>query len=97
MSLYRTWGALLALLAITVGSALFPLGPWNSVINFGVACAKAALVATVFMRLQSASALIRLVAATGIFMLALLFGLGGADYATRAAPGAPWSAPHVER
>lgn len=93
MSLYLTWAALLLLLAATVGSALFPLGAWNGAINLVIACAKAALVAAIFMRLRSAGALIRLVAASALFMMLLLVGLSAADYATRSKSPAPWSRP----
>jgi cytochrome c oxidase subunit 4 len=93
MSLYLTWGVLMVLLTATVGSALVPLGHWNSVINFIIACAKATLVATIFMQLRSASALIRLVAISALFMLALLFGLSATDYATRSNSIAPLSTP----
>jgi cytochrome c oxidase subunit 4 len=50
-------------------------------------------VAFVFMRLRSAHGLLRLTALAGIVTLFLLFGLAGADYATRAAAPAPWQPP----
>ena len=93
MSYFLTWLALLALLAATTASSLVPLGPWNSVINFGIAAAKAFLVAMVFMELRRAGALIRLVALVGLLMLGLLFGLSWTDYSTRNTASAPWVAP----
>jgi cytochrome c oxidase subunit 4 len=93
--LVLTWAALLALLALTAGSALLPLGAWNGAINLGVALAKALLVALVFMRLHTGPALLRVAALTGLFTLLLLFLLSGTDYATRALPSAPWQQPRT--
>jgi len=91
--LILTWLALLALLVTSAGSAWLPLGWLNSAISLGIACAKALLVALVFMRLRQAHALLRLAAVAGLVTLVLLFGLAGADYATRSAVPAPWQAP----
>ena len=87
------WAALLALLALTAGSAFVHLGVWNSVINMAIAVAKAALVVLFFMHLKTATALLRIVAAAALFMLAVLFGLSHADYATRSSPPAAYQAP----
>ncbi|MEI9412295.1 cytochrome C oxidase subunit IV family protein [Mesorhizobium salmacidum] len=66
---------LLALLALTVGSSFLDLGGLNSALNLMIAAAKAAIIATLFMRLTSEGILPRLaVAATGLW-LAVLFGL----------------------
>ena len=46
------WLALAALLAVTVGSAYVPLGPFNSVVNLIIAAIKAALIAVFFMNLK---------------------------------------------
>jgi cytochrome c oxidase subunit IV len=93
MSYFVTWLALMVLLALTTASAFFPLGAWNPIINFSIAAMKALLVAAFFMHLDRASGLARVVAATAIFMLALLFALSGSDYATRNVAPAAWSAP----
>jgi len=88
------WIALLALLALTAGSAFVNLGAWNSVANLVIAAAKALLVAAFFMHLRRhASALVRVFAAAALFTLALLFALSGADYATRHIAPVPWSEP----
>jgi cytochrome c oxidase subunit 4 len=87
------WLALLALLAVTVGSAYVPMGIWNGVANLVIAAIKAALVALFFMHLRSGQPVLRLVAAAGFFTLALLVGLSLADYATRARYDAPWQTP----
>ena len=96
MSYFLAWLALMALLAATAASSFVELGPWNTAINFAIACAKAGLVAAVFMQLRGAAALVRIVAAIGLVMLALLFGLSGTDYATRPAAQAPWEAPKAQ-
>jgi cytochrome c oxidase subunit 4 len=88
------WIALMALLALTAASAFVHLGAFNSVVNLAVAAAKALLVAAFFMHLRRhASALVRVFAGAALFMLALLFALSGADYATRHIAPAQWSAP----
>lgn len=81
--LVLTWIALLALLLASAGSALLPLGWFNTAIGLVIAFIKALLVAIVFMRLRRAHALLRIAAVTGVVTLALLFILSGADYATR--------------
>jgi cytochrome c oxidase subunit 4 len=91
------WLALLVLLALTCGSAFIPMGVWNSVANFGIAIAKALLVAWFFMHLSSARAVHRLVAIAALFTLSLLVALTFADYATRVRYPAPWQAPASPR
>jgi cytochrome c oxidase subunit 4 len=90
-----TWAALLALLALTAGSALLQLGWWNSVLNLLIALAKGVLVVLVFMRLRRSHALVRIAAVTGLVTLAVLFGLSATDYATRERVPAPWQTPQV--
>ena len=88
-----SWIALIGLLALTLGSAFIPMGIMNSVVNLAIATMKVLVVAVFFMHLRHASALLRLAAGIGLFMLALLTGLSGADYATRHIAPAPWSTP----
>jgi len=78
-----TYLALLALLAITVGSTFVPLGAGNSLVNLGVALAKAALIGALFMHLRRSGPLIILSVAVLIFGLCLLYGLTLNDYRTR--------------
>lgn len=87
------WVALMVLLLLTFGSAYLKLGAWNSVINLGIAAAKALLVGVFFMHLHRSSTMLRIVAAVAMLTLALLFGLSHADYATRVMYRAPWQAP----
>jgi cytochrome c oxidase subunit 4 len=75
--------ALLALLALTVGSAHLELGPFNVVVSLAIAVAKALLVMTFFMRLNTDSPLLRIVAACGFVWLSVLIALAIADLLTR--------------
>lgn len=88
-----TWVALMALLAATFVLAHLRLGAWNPVVALAIAAAKAALVALFFMHLRRSSALVVLFAVVALLALAILFGLSGTDYATRAIHPAPWVAP----
>jgi cytochrome c oxidase subunit 4 len=91
---FLTWLALMILLALTLGSSYLPMGPWNTVANTSISCAKALLIAIFFMHLRNAGALLRIVAVIGLLWLALLFGLSWTDFATRTISPAPWSARH---
>jgi cytochrome c oxidase subunit 4 len=75
--------ALLALLALTVGSAHLELGPFNVIVSLAIAIAKALLVMTFFMRLNTDSPLLRIVAASGFAWLSVLIALAIADLLTR--------------
>lgn len=77
------WIGLVLLLALTGFLAYLPLGAWNPAAAFGIAGTQAALVAILFMRLDTASALVRLTAACGVFWLAILFTLALADVLSR--------------
>ncbi|MGN6739437.1 cytochrome C oxidase subunit IV family protein [Dyella sp.] len=83
-------GALLALLAATAGLAYLPLGGFNTVLALSISVAKALVVMLVFMRLRSASPVIRLAAAAGFLWLSLLFVITLADYLTRGTLAAPF-------
>ena len=83
------WVALIALMLSSLASAYVPLGPWNLVAGLSIALTKSLIVLALFMGLVRAPALMRIAAAIGFLTLALLFALGGVDYATRAqAPAA---------
>jgi len=85
-----TWLALLALLALTFGVAHLRLGLFNPVASLAIATVKAVLVACVFMKLRGATPLVVLFAVVALVALAILLGLSGTDYATRAISPAPW-------
>jgi cytochrome c oxidase subunit 4 len=92
-TLVLAWLALLALLAATFMLSQVEMGSWNTVASFGIATAKAVLVAMFFMHLRRASSLVLLFAVAGLAWLVLLYGLSGADFATRSIVPAPWTAP----
>ena len=92
MSYILTWVGLMVFLALTLASSYIPMGPWNTAINMGISCAKALLIALFFMHLRGAGVLLRVAAVVGLLWLALLFGLGWSDFATRTISPAPWSA-----
>lgn len=75
--------ALMALLALTIALAFVPLGWLNGVASYGIALAKAGLVAVIFMKLGRAPALLRLAAFAGLFWLAALWLLTFTDYPFR--------------
>lgn len=77
------WAALVALMLTSLASAYVPLGRWNLVAGLVIAGIKSLIVLAVFMGLRRAPALLRMAAAIGFAMLALLFALSGVDYATR--------------
>jgi cytochrome c oxidase subunit 4 len=78
------FGALLALLAASAGSAFIPMGAFNEFANIGIAVIKAMLVMTFFMRLKSDSPLLRMVASVGFAWLTVMIVLSLADVLTRA-------------
>ncbi len=75
--------ALLILLALTAIAARFDLGPWNVVIAFAIALAKAALVVTFFMELKISPRLLWIFAGAGFFWLAILAVAVWIDVMTR--------------
>jgi cytochrome c oxidase subunit 4 len=77
------WLGLMALLTLSCATAYAPLGAWTVAVSFGLAATQAGLVALLFMRLDRASALIRLTAACGLFWSAILFSLTLADVLSR--------------
>ena len=81
--LWLVWGALMTLLALTLGAAFLPLGPVKPWMAYGIAAAKAALVLVFFMDLRRESGLARLATLAAFTWLAILFLLVTADVATR--------------
>lgn len=82
--------ALLALLALTVGSALLKLGPFNTVINLLVSVISMLLLMTFFMHETAARKLTQVVSAVGFIWIAIMIGLTLVDFLTRARVPAPW-------
>lgn len=91
------WLALLALMLCSLGSAYLPLGPWNAAVGLAVATLKSAIVVGLFMQLARAGTLVRIVAAAGLFTLALLLGLSQVDFGTRVTEPAPMQPPQLIR
>jgi cytochrome c oxidase subunit IV len=85
-----TLAALLLLLGLSAASALLKLGPFNEVANLGIAIIKALLVLTIFMRLKTDNALLRIVASAGFAWLAVMIALSLADVLTRTPLLPPW-------
>ncbi|MGA9420824.1 MAG: cytochrome C oxidase subunit IV family protein [Rhodanobacteraceae bacterium] len=82
--------ALMVLLAISAGSALIKLGPFNTIINMAVAAAKTSLVMLIFMHETEARNLTRMTSALGFVWLAMLIGLALIDFLSRAHVPPPW-------
>ena len=78
-----TWVALLALLALTCGSAFVHLGTFNIVVNLGIALVKALLVVFVFMHVREGTPMVRVAAVAGVLWLCILAGLSVVDFAGR--------------
>ncbi len=79
------WVALLILLAMTVGYALWPTGGLKPVVALSISAAKAILIGVVFMGLNKATPLIRLAAGAGLVWLGIMFAILFVDYLTRSA------------
>ena len=77
------WHALIALLALTLGSAYVPMGTGNILMNMTISVVKTLLVAIFFMNLRTADPTTRLVAGVGALWLGFLFVLTFADILTR--------------
>ena len=79
----RTWLALLALLVLSMASALVDLGWLNAVLNLGIATAKALLILWVFMHVREMTPLLRVFALGALLWLGFLVVIGMGDWATR--------------
>jgi caa(3)-type oxidase subunit IV len=79
MTLVLIWAALVLLLGMEVIAAVLRAG-W---VAFGLAPIMVALVAAGFMSVLKASPLARIFAASGVFWLLILLGLGGVDFFAR--------------
>jgi len=91
--LLAVWLALLALLALTLGSAYLSLGAFNTWLNYGIAALKVALVALVFMHLRRSDTAVRCAAVIALLFLVVLAFLTFGDFLTRGEDPAPWRAP----
>ena len=80
------WSGLLALLVLTVAASFAPLGHALPYISYGIAFAKTAIVAWIFMELRARDGLQRLALAAGFVWLAILLVLLFADTLARSWP-----------
>ncbi len=76
-------GALLALLAATIGVAYLDLGRFNTPAAMAISVAKAAIIIIYFMHLRAAHGLVRIMALIGFFWLAIMFALAFSDFGSR--------------
>ena len=76
------WLALLVLFAASLGSAYLPFGTGNVAINLAIAAVMLAVLATFLMDLRNSVALVRIVAAAGLFWIVIMFALTFSDFLT---------------
>lgn len=88
------WLVLAVILAGSAVSAYFPLGALNPTINLVLAALMLLILATFLMDLRSASPVVRLVAASGLFWVIFLFTMTFTDFLSRR-PSVPQTAPHA--
>ena len=77
------WLLLMAILAASAWSAFFSLGPFNPAISLLLAAVMLFVLAAYLMDLRSASPILRMVAAAGLFWVVFLFALTFTDYLSR--------------
>ena len=78
-----TAGALLGLLALTIGAAYVNLGPFNTIAAMTISVAKATLIVVFFMEIRERSPVIWIALATGLFWLGIMFALSMSDFMAR--------------
>ncbi|GAB7127297.1 hypothetical protein JCM19000A_18040 [Silvimonas sp. JCM 19000] len=89
----KVWLALLGLLALTVGTALLPLGIWNTLLNALIALLKVVLIGLCYMELLRHDALPRLMAVVALFFLVIMLGQTISEHLTRGISTTPWTPP----
>ena len=80
---WKTFAALVVLLALTWGIGYIDLGQFNLIVALAIAITKALLVVMFFMHIRGSNRLLHLAAATGLLWLSILLALTFADYLTR--------------
>jgi len=83
------FGALMALLVLTVVAAQFDLGPLSVAIALTIAACKALLIILYFMHVRFAGRLAWVFSAGGFIWLGILIGLTMSDYISRGWFGLP--------
>jgi cytochrome c oxidase subunit 4 len=94
-ALLVAWAALIALMLSSWWAAAFPLGIWNLVIGLAIAVVKTSIVVWLFMRMRSATVLVRIVALVALGTYGLIYALTAVDYATRHQAPAVMQPPQV--
>jgi len=80
---WKTFAALLLLLALTWSIGYVDLGLFNVIVALAIAITKALLVALFFMHIKGSSRLLRLAATVGVIWLLIMLSLTLGDYLTR--------------
>ncbi len=80
---YLVAAALMVLLAITVGVALIPLGPFNVLVALAIAVTKALLVVLIFMHVKYNTRLTWVFASGGVLWLLIMVILTLGDFFAR--------------
>ncbi len=80
---FTVFAALAVLTVLTWAIALYDLGPFNDVVALGIAATKTTLVVLYFMHVLDAPKLTKLVVASSVIWLLIMFGLTMIDYTTR--------------
>jgi cytochrome c oxidase subunit 4 len=93
-AIWRSWAALMLLLALTTALAFVPLGPAQIGVSLAIACTKAILVLLLFMELKASSGLVRVFAFAGFFWLLIMIALSSADYTHRSDQRVPLDEVH---
>jgi cytochrome c oxidase subunit 4 len=86
---YAIFGTLMVLTGVTIGVAFVNLGSWNFPLALGIAIVQATLGILFFMHAKYSSRLTKLIIATGVFFLLVLFTLTLTDYLSRGWRTAP--------
>jgi cytochrome c oxidase subunit 4 len=82
-TLFRAYGALLVLLALTALASRLPTGRWSLPISLAIATAKLAVIFLFFMQLRYQRGIVRIFACAGFFWLGIAGVLIFSDYLTR--------------
>ena len=80
---FTVFGALMVLLAATVGVAYIHLGKWNVIAAMTIGVIKAVLIILYFMHVRYSSRLSWAWVGAGFFWLVIMFALTFSDYLTR--------------
>ena len=80
---FTIFGALMVLLAATVGVSYIHLGEWNVIAAVSIAVVKAVLIVLYFMHVKYSFRLSWVWVGAGFFWLCILFALTFSDYLTR--------------